>query len=171
MARFQYDLPGSFYLIGSGQRWALIAEHKRLDPIIGEVFRTEMKDNWWRYILVSVPLAWCGMWAGGWLGLLLVPMFAATCVAAVRRSKPMFLLYAAPALMMLGLHAALASHYTRYNLILIGPFSAGAAWLLVSIGASMRWRRQASFAGLAIGASANLELAATDTETRPGIRL
>jgi hypothetical protein len=171
MARFQYDLPDSFYLIGSGQRWALIAEHKRLDPIIGEVFRTEMKDNWWRYILVSVPLAWCGMWAGGWLGLLLVPMFAATCVAAVRRSKPMFLLYAAPAVLMLGLHAALASHYTRYNLILIGPFSAGAAWLLVSIGASMRWRRQASFAGLAIGASANLELAATDTETRPGIRL
>jgi hypothetical protein len=171
MARFQYDLPDSFYMIGSSQRWALIAEHKRLDPIIGEVFRTEMKDNWWRYILVSVPLAWCGMWAGGWLGLLLVPMFAATCVAAVRRSKPMFLLYAAPAVLMLGLHAALASHYTRYNLILIGPFSAGAAWLLVSIGAGARARWRAPFAGLALAPSASLELAATDTETRPGIRL
>jgi hypothetical protein len=110
------------------------------------------------------------MWAGGWLGLLLVPMFAATCVAAVRRTKPMFLLYAAPTVLMLGLHAALASHYTRYNLVLIGPFSAGAAWLLVSIGAGGRTRWRAPFAGLALGTSANLELAATDTETRPGIR-
>jgi hypothetical protein len=142
MARFQYDLPSSFYHIGSGQRWALVAAHKRLDPIIGELVRTEMKENWWRYILVSVPLAWCGMWVGGWLSLLLVPLFAGTCVAAFRQSKPVFLLYVAPALVMLGLHAAIANHYTRYNLILIGPFSAGAAWLMASIGASVhsRWR-------------------------------
>jgi len=31
---------------------------------------------------------------------------------------------------MLGLHAAVANHYTRYNLILIGPFSAAAAWFI-----------------------------------------
>src|SRR5215470_4029377 len=142
MARFQYDLPGSFYAIGSGRRQALVAAHKRIDPIIGDVIRTELKDNWWRYILVSVPLAWCGMWVGGWLSLLLVPLFAGTCVAAYRQSKFMFLLYAAPALAMLGLHAALASHYSRYNLILIGPFSAGAAWLLASIVASVRSQRR-----------------------------
>jgi hypothetical protein len=53
-----------------------------------------------------------------------------------------FLLYAAPALVMLGLHAGIANHYTRYNLILICPFSAGAAWLMASIGARVhsRWR-------------------------------
>jgi hypothetical protein len=45
----------------------------------------------------------------------------------------LFLLYATPALVMLGLHAALASFYTRYNLALIGPFSAAAAWLIASI--------------------------------------
>src|SRR5713101_5784808 len=142
MARLQYDLPDSFYQIGSGQRWALVAAHKQLDPIIGELVRTEMKENWWRYILVSVPLAWCGMWVGGWLSLLLVPLFAGTCVKAFRQSKPAFLLYVAPALVMLGLHAAIANHYTRYNLILIGPFSAGAAWLMASIGARVRsrWR-------------------------------
>jgi len=28
------------------------------------------------------------------------------------------------------LHAAVANQYTRYNLILIGPFSVGAAWLI-----------------------------------------
>jgi hypothetical protein len=81
----------------------------------------------------SIPLAWCGMWVGGWLGLAIVPLFATACVVAYRRSKPLLLLYATPALVMLGLHAALASFYTRYNLALIGPFSAAAAWLIASI--------------------------------------
>ena len=142
MVRFHYEQPGSFYEIGSRERWSLVATRKRIDPIIGGLFRAEMKENWWRYILVSMPLAWCGMWVGGWLSILLVPTFAATCVAAIRRAKPVFLLYAAPALVMLGLHAALASHYSRYNLALIGPFAAGAAWLMASMGASLRarWR-------------------------------
>jgi hypothetical protein len=41
---------------------------------------------------------------------------------------------------MLGLHAALANQTTRYNLILIGPFCVGAAWLIASWGV---WRRRA----------------------------
>jgi hypothetical protein len=34
---------------------------------------------------------------------------------------------------MLGLHAAVANHYPRYNLILIGPFSVGAAWVITRL--------------------------------------
>ena len=71
---------------------------------------------------------------------LLVPLFAWACVAAVRRAQPLFLLYAAPALVMLGLHAAVANHYTRYNLILIGPFCAGAAWIIARRDRLMAWR-------------------------------
>jgi hypothetical protein len=142
MARFQYDRPGSFYEIGSTQRWALVGAYQRLDPLLGRILRAEMEENWWRYILVSAPLAWCGIWVGGWLSLWLVPLFAATCVAAFRQSRPMFLLYAAPAVLMLCLHAAVANHDTRYNLILIGPFAVGAAWLLSSIGVRLRARWQ-----------------------------
>ncbi len=138
MARFQYDLPNSFYAVGAAQRNALTQQFTRIDPIIGEVIRNEMKENWWRYILVSTSLAWCGMWVGGWLGLLLVPLFAMACVAAYRRSKPLFLLYATPAFVMLGLHAVLASFYTRYNLVLIGPFSAGAACLISTVAGNVR---------------------------------
>jgi hypothetical protein len=100
------------------------------------------KRGWW-YLAVAVPLGWCGMWVGGYLGLLLVPMFAWAAVASVRRSKPLFLLYAAPPFVMLALHALLANHYTRYNLILIGPFCAGAAWLMASVAARWRSRWQA----------------------------
>jgi hypothetical protein len=42
---------------------------------------------------------------------------------------------------MLGLHAAVANHYTRYNLILIGPFSAGAAWMIVRLTTYLAERR------------------------------
>jgi hypothetical protein len=36
-------------------------------------------------------------------------------------------MYYVPAFALLALHAAVANHYTRYNLILIGPFSIGAS--------------------------------------------
>jgi hypothetical protein len=138
MARFNYENDGSFYDIGSSHRVRLVAEYKRVDPIIGWLTVEEMKENWWRYILVSIPLAWCGMWVGGWLGFALVPFFAGTCFAAWRLSRPRLLLYAAPAVVMLGLHAALASFYTRYNFALIGPFSVSAAWVIASVGVRVR---------------------------------
>jgi 4-amino-4-deoxy-L-arabinose transferase-like glycosyltransferase len=88
MDRFQYDLPDSFYAIGREQRDALTAKYGRVDTIIGAVTRDELRENWWRHLLTSVPLAWCGMWVGGWLGLLLVPIFAACAVIAWRRGTP-----------------------------------------------------------------------------------
>jgi hypothetical protein len=43
---------------------------------------------------------------------------------------------------MLGLHAAVANLYSRYNLILIGPFSMGAAWIISALLRNWRWRLQ-----------------------------
>jgi hypothetical protein len=54
----------------------------------------------------------------------------------------LFLLYTAPAVVMLTLHAAVANHYTRYNLILIGPFAAGTAWIMAQIVPSAITRRR-----------------------------
>ena len=130
MDRFQYDKPGSFFATGRARRIALVEKHGRLDPIIGEVFREELRNNGWRYVLVSLPLAWCGLWTAGIWSLALVPLFGWACLRALRQSKPLFLLYAVPPLVMVGLHGAVANHYTRYNLILIGPFAAGAAWII-----------------------------------------
>jgi hypothetical protein len=133
MERFVYDTPRSFFHVGRAHRDKLVEAHGRLDPLIGAIAREELSRNWWRHLSVSVPLAWCGMWVGGWLGLFLMPLFAAACVAARRRSRWLFLIYAAPAIAMLGLHAAVANQYSRYNLILIGPFSVGAAWLITRV--------------------------------------
>ncbi|HEY2231674.1 MAG TPA: hypothetical protein VGI22_28830 [Xanthobacteraceae bacterium] len=138
MHRFVFHTRDSFFHVGRDRRDALVAEHGRLDPLIGGIAREEMRANWWRHLLVSVPLAWCGMWAGGVVSLVLLPLFGWACWRGWRQSQPLLLLYAAPAIAMLGLHAAVANHYTRYNLILIGPFSLATAWLISARLANMR---------------------------------
>ena len=141
MARFVYYTPRSFFHAGRAQRDRLFeANGGRLDPLIGGLVQAELSERSVPWLLVSLPLAWCGLWAGGVLGLLLAPLFLLAAVEAVRRGRPLFLIYSAPALAMLALHAIVANHYTRYNLILIGPFSVGAAWLLVRLGDACRTR-------------------------------
>jgi 4-amino-4-deoxy-L-arabinose transferase-like glycosyltransferase len=132
MHRFVYDTPGSFFHAGRERRDTLVRDHERLDPLIGAIVPDEMRARWWRYLLVSIPLAWCGMWAGWVISLILVPVFAAACVRAFTTRQPLLLLYAAPAITMLALHAAVGNHYTRYNLILIGPYAVGAAFIATS---------------------------------------
>jgi hypothetical protein len=143
MERFVYYAPQSFFHVGRAQRDKLVEQHGRLDPLIGGILQEEMRRNWWRHLGVSLALGWCGMWVGGWLGLVMVPVFVAASVAAARRSHVLFFVYAAPAILMLALHAAVANQYTRYNLILIGPFAAGTAWMLVRVAKAIeqwRWR-------------------------------
>jgi hypothetical protein len=83
------------------------------------------------------------MWAGWVVSLLMVPLFGWACVRLARQPQPLLLLYAAPAIVMLGLHAGVANHYTRYNLILIGPFAVGAAWVISAWRTRVRSRSQA----------------------------
>jgi hypothetical protein len=128
MDRFVYYTPKSFFHAGRLTRDKLVEAHGRLDPLIGGIVLNEMHDNWWRHLLVSVPLGWCGMWVGGALGLALVPLFAAAAVLARGASHRLLLIYAAPAVMMLGMHALIANGETRYNLILIGPLAIAGAW-------------------------------------------
>jgi 4-amino-4-deoxy-L-arabinose transferase-like glycosyltransferase len=130
MHRFVFHTPGSFFHTGRGRRDTLVEQHGRLDPLIGGIVLDEMRANWWRHLLVGLPLAWCGMWAGWVVSLVLLPLLGWACVRALRQSQPVLLLYAAPAIAMLGLHAVVANHYTRYNLILIGPYAVGAAWII-----------------------------------------
>jgi hypothetical protein len=140
MHRFMYHTPGSFFHTGRERRDVLVEQNGQIDPMIGRLVRDEMANNWWRYLAVNIPLAWCGMWPGGIVTLLLLPLFVASVLQTVRARDPSLIFYAAPAVLMLALHAAVANHYTRYNLILIGPYSVGAAWIICSVLPYARWR-------------------------------
>ena len=130
MRRFLWSNPDSFFTIGRNQRGALDQANTSLDAVIGVRVKQELRERWLNHGLTSIPLAWCGAWAGGVLSLLFVPAFLVAAWRAARRGEWLFLFYAAPAVAMLALHALVANHYTRYNLALIGPFAVGTAWLL-----------------------------------------
>jgi hypothetical protein len=146
MARFEWNKPGSFFERGRAQRMALVAAHGRLDPIVGDLMRAEMARNWWRHALTSIPLGWCGLWVSGFWSLVMLPLFAWACVAAVRQAKPLFLFYALPAVLLVGLHAAVANHYSRYNFGLIGPLAVGGTWAIARM-LSTRWRDRTRTSG------------------------
>jgi hypothetical protein len=147
MARFDWRDPKGFFSEGRARRVALVAQHGRLDPVIGELAREELRTNWWRYLLTTLPLAWCGLWVGGVFGLVLIPLFAWACMQAVRQQEGLFLLYAVPPLVMVGLHAAVANQYSRYNLILIGPAASGAAWIIAWLASRVAGRDKTQPAG------------------------
>jgi hypothetical protein len=140
MHRFVYHTRDSFFHLGRGRRDTLVKEYGRLDPLIAGIVLDEMRRNWWRHLLVSIPLGWCGMWVGWLWSLLLVPLFGCACMRSARQSRPLLLLYTAPAAVMLCFHAVAANQSTRYNLILIGPFSVGAAWIISETMRNARWR-------------------------------
>jgi len=142
MHRFLYRTHDSFFQVGRERRDTLVHQYGRLDPLIAGIALDELRTSWWRHLLVSIPLGWCGMWAWGPWSLVLVPLFGWACVRAAQQARPLLLLYAVPAVLMLGLHAAVANPYSRYNLILIGPFSIGAAWIIWALLRNWRLRMQ-----------------------------
>ena len=156
MHRFVYFTPGSFFNAGRDRRNALLERYGSLDPLLPRIVSDEMRTRWWRHLLVSIPLTWCGMWTGGIVSLFLVPLFGCACWRALRTQQPLFLLYAAPALLNLVLVGLIGNHYTRYNLVLIGPYAVGAGALIMRWlqDAHWRWRARGSRSSTAPSASA-----------------
>ena len=140
MRRFGWSEPDGFYVTGMERRHRLIAEHGRIGPVIVPLVLAELRENWWKWILTTIPIAWCGLWVGQLWGLVLIPIFAGVAVSAIRRGNSLFLLYAIPALAMGLLHGALANHNVRYNIGFIGPISIAAAYVVLWA-AYRLWRR------------------------------
>jgi hypothetical protein len=130
--RFVYGNDDSFFQVGRRHRNRLVNEYGHLDPLITGITLDEIRTHWWRHLLVSIPVGWCEMWVGWLWGLVLIPLSGWAGMRAVQQRRPLFPLYAAPALIMLGLHASVAPPDARYGLILIGPFSVGAAWIIAA---------------------------------------
>ena len=75
MHRFLYDTRDSFFQVGRRHRNMLVNEYGRLDPLIAGIVLDEIRTNWWRHLLVSIPLGWCAMWVGWLWSLILIPLF------------------------------------------------------------------------------------------------
>lgn len=117
----------TFYHVGVAHRWELIKlTSGHVDSVIWPIISQEMRENWWRHALTTLPIAWTGMWVGQTWGLTLVPIFLFMLIAAIRQRRTLFIMYAAPAMVMVLVHGAAANQNVRYNFGLIGPISVAA---------------------------------------------
>jgi hypothetical protein len=123
----------SLYGAGSRRVFELRQTYGSLDPILLRLVLEEMRENWWRYLLTTIPIAWTGLWIGKTWGLIFIPILFVSLVHATRRRQPMLLAYSIPALVMVVAHAALSNHSVRFNIGLIGPISVGAAYFFLCI--------------------------------------
>jgi len=145
---FEWDRPGSFFEIGSAKYGQAVSTYGRLDPVVSQVIGGEMRRDWWRHLLVTVPLAWCGLWAGQSWGLVFIPLAAVGLAAALKQRNGLLLVYFVPVLTMVALHAFAANGNTRYNLALIGPVTVGA---LFAVTVCWDWLRRRRLIGAAAG--------------------
>src|ERR1043165_1181966 len=123
----------SLYGAGGRKAFALRNAYGRLDPIIFRVIADELRENWWKYLLTTIPIAWTALWIGQTWGLFLIPIFGLVLAQQVRRHEYLLLYYSAPALAMILAHAAFANHAVRFNIGFIGPVSVAGMIFLVEI--------------------------------------
>lgn len=145
MNRWGWSGSGTFFGSGTERRVALMGQG-RLDPIIGTILADELRDNWWRHALTSIPIAWCGLWVGQLWGLIFIPIFIVGGVIAVRRRNSLFLAYLFPALAMGLVHGVLANHNVRFNIGFIGPIAVGVAYVALEVWSRYGRRLQSGLA-------------------------
>ncbi len=129
------DHPDSFYAIGIGPMLASTLraaggwEHHMRYLVHTYLLADPLRQIGW-HLMVTLPLALRGLSVDHWWGLLLSIPCAALTVRALIQGGPAatrFLLVSLPAWLMLAVNAAIAVDQTRYNLLLVVPFSIAAA--------------------------------------------
>jgi hypothetical protein len=129
MERFNADIEHGFHRQGIAERARLNAAYGKLDPIIQPIAISELRMHWWRHILTTFALAWCGLWLPGIWALICLPIFLIVLTKSLRHDGPSLLWpYANISLVLVIVHAAVMSGSSRYNIGLIGPISVAVAY-------------------------------------------
>jgi hypothetical protein len=106
---------------------------------VGYLIHRYVLGDPFRFIAVTIALAWKGLWVRKYFSIIAVPCFAVLVWQAVRRRDGRLLAFVLPPLFILGLHAATTVSTPRYSLMMI-PAYAAAFGLLAERG----WRRTRS---------------------------
>lgn len=84
-----------------------------------------------KHILVTISLAWRGIWIAGAASLAAIPVFAVYFLRALRRRDWAFIIFAFPGIFLLGFNAFVSLNITRYNMILWPAVSIAMAWTIL----------------------------------------
>jgi len=139
-----YD-PGSFYSMGRGDHARTLREAAWASgDAFGYLVRNHLLDDLPKHVMVTLALAWRGMWAGKYLGVagaVLLPV--CVWVLARRGRAASLLLWSLPSVFMLGLYAFATVNVVRYNDPLIALYALSVAVVLVYLADRLRAGRAA----------------------------
>lgn len=139
VARLDWNQPGSLYDIGQHRRHAALAAAGSVDDRVPGLLREEVLGRPFAYAASTLSLAWRGLWVGRDIGLVAILLLPFGLLAAHRAGRLwLWALYAAPAWIMLAVHAGASVNQERYNLALLLGLSVAAAWAILSL-AARRW--------------------------------
>ena len=139
VARLDWNRSGSLYDIGQHRRHAALAAPGGIDGQVPALLRDEVAGRPVAYVASTLSLAWRGLWVGRNAGVVVLLLLPLGLMAARRVGRlGLWALYAAPAWIMLVVHAGASVNQERYNLALILGLSVAAAWAVLSL-ASRRW--------------------------------
>jgi len=118
--RLDYAEPKGFYLWGNTVlRDRMTKEAGGKDKLLGYLIRHEILAHPVKHVLVTLSLAWRGMWVSMYWGLIAIPIFMVLAWTALRARHWTFLIYSFPAWFMLGFNAFTSVNVVRYNLTLV----------------------------------------------------
>jgi hypothetical protein len=129
--RLSFDAEDSFYILGTGPKKQELgrrfkSEAERMEYLL----QYEVLGNLGKHSLVSVALAYRGIWIVKYWTLLAVPVLLYLLYDGLFRGRnPSLVLFSLPALFMLGLHAFVSVNVHRYNLILMPSLALASAWI------------------------------------------
>ena len=132
--RLDYYDPKSFYTHGNHD---LIDQTREaaggVDKQLSYLVRTYIIKHPLKHFLVTLSLAWRGMWVGKYWGLVAIPIFWAVVIYAIKNRWWDFIVFSFPAWFMLGFNAFVSVNVVRYNIVLLPCLAIAASWSIVSL--------------------------------------
>ncbi len=130
--RLSFDNPDGFYLRGNGLlRGETLEKAGSEENYLPYLMQTYVIGDLYKHVMVTLSLAWRGMWVSKYWGLITIPIFLGVFLSAIRTKWAAFIIFSLPPWFMLGFHAFTSVNVVRYNLILI-PCLAIAGGILLS---------------------------------------
>ncbi len=142
--RLGFYAPDTFYQVGNGALHATtLAAAGSEQNHLGYLIRHHVVGDLPKHVAVTLALAWRGMWAGKWLGVIALVLAWPVLRELIRhRGFAPLAALALPLLFMLGLHAFVSVNIVRYNVPMIALYS-----LIVALAAVDLWQRLAAWRG------------------------
>lgn len=130
--RLSFDHPSSFYKVGNTTlRAATLEAAGGSANHLGYLLREYVFENFGKHVLVTLSLAWRGVWVSKNPGAIMLLLFIPILISSLRKRQYQLLMFSLPSWFMLGFHAFVSVSISRYNLVMIPGLALGASAALV----------------------------------------